>query len=847
MLRGSAILRTRDALPASEVDARRERGAEALAALRRLADAVAATLPELRPLERFAAKPAAATLSVGWFARGARLADAARITLTLTPRGLDVAWGYGRPAPDRGDRDRRLAEGMRRRRALGESLALRLGALRAEGLRLYARHGDDAVIAEDEWLRAPAGVAVFSLAEATLGEGESATRAVAWRVGALAALGAALGSFAFESPVPCLGAPDAREAIRSLRWDERAHGDGSAPAGLVPVGRSVRYDPVSGWFAPEGLASLSPASAARARLLLDLGAPVTAPAPGVVAPMSAGLHTRLARWLSARGASSAPRDVAHIEVRVAGRSLPSPDERPALETLVACALEDPSGDTAAALVGLLAGAPWSYADPLDPGAVSGHVTPRFAAAAARGVKRLLERSVLVRGVHGTLDAVGECLTHPALRPVVALAVERAHGHRDAFPEWLWGATGADLARPWELTGAAARGATLEAVARRFVQYARASGLAFDLDLVRGFVVGLCAKPFAVLSGVSGTGKTALALAFARFMTEGLPGGGEANVAVVPVRPDWLDSRGVLGYLNALRGDGAYEDTAALRVMLHAAAHPDDPHFLLLDEMNLARVEHYLAELLSAMESGAPIPLHGRADAVPSTDGARRVPPSLALPSNLFVLGTVNLDETAHALSTKVFDRAWVWDFPPAPPSALLREWLAERRVVPPASDDERRAFVESPRDDDPVRAVVLAMGRDGAGKRLDQVFDAMALGQRPFGFRVAAEALRFIHICEREAIDTPPAWRLDRAVLGKVLPRLSGARRELEPVLRALLAVCEGDGSVPYEIPRRPVAGVAERADAAEATSAPPLSESARRVREMLARLERDGYATFSR
>jgi len=844
---GPATLRARDALPAGDVEARRALGAEALGALRALADAVAATLPELGALERFATRPTAATLVVGWFARGARLADAARVSLTLTPQRLDVALGYGRPGVDRGDRDRRLAEGMRRRRALGEALALRLGALRAEGLRLHARHGDPAPLAEEEWLRAPAGVAVFPLVEAALGEGEALTRAVAWRVAALAGLGAALGSFAFEPPVARLGAADARESVRSLRWDERALGDGGAPAGLVPVGRSVWYDPVSGWFAPEPFASLAPASAARARLLRELNAPPPPPLPGPAAPVGAGLHARLARWMAARGVTTAPRDATHVEVRVAGRSVPTPDERPALEALVACALEDPSGDSAAAVAGLLAGAPWGYADPLDPAAVGARVTPRFSAAAARGVARLLERGVLVRGVHGTLEGVGECLTHPALRPVVALAIERAHGHRDALPAGVWEAAGADLARPWELTGAAARGATLESVARRFVQYARAAGLAFDLDLVRGFVVGLCAKPFAVLSGVSGTGKTALALSFARFMTEGLEGGGEAHVAVVPVRPDWLDSRGVLGYLNALRGDGAYEDTAALRVTLHAIAHPDAPHFLLLDEMNLARVEHYLAEVLSAMESGAPIPLHGRAAPVPTTDGARRVPSAITLPPNLFVVGTVNLDEAAHALSAKVFDRAWVWDFPPAPPTALLREWLAERRVVAPANADERRALVESPGDDDPVRAVVLAMGRDGAGERLDRIFEAMALGPRPFGFRVAAEALRFVYLCEREGVDTPPAWRLDRAVLGKVLPRLTGARRELEPVLRALLAACEGDGSVPYEIRRRPAhEGVAEAPDVAD-PAAPPLPECVRRLREMLDRLERDGYASFSR
>jgi hypothetical protein len=843
---GPAIVRAREALPAGEHEARRSLAREALTVLRVLADAVARILPELDALERFASRPNASSLSVGWFTRGARLADAARLSLTFTVGGLDIAFGYGRPGILRGDRDRRLAEGMRRRRALGETLLLRLAALRAEGLRLFAHSGASAPLAEEEWLRTPAGTASFFLPEATLGLGEGLVRAVAWRVAALAGLGASLGSFVFEPLVLCRGDPEAGEAARSLRWDERALGEGSPPAGIVPVGRTVFYDPISGWFVPETMASMVPASAARARLLRDLGVSTVPALSGTAVPVGAGLHTRLARWLVARGVSLGTRDVMHLEIRVADRSVPKPGERPVLEVLVATVLEDPSGDTAAALAGLLVGAPWRHADPLDPVAVAACVPPRFAASAARGIVRLRELGVLRRGVRGGCEDVEVCLTHPALRPVVALAVEQAHGHREAFPEGAWEATGASGARSWELLGVSTRGATLESVARRFVQYARAAGLVFDLDLVRSFVVGLCVKPFAVLSGVSGTGKTALALTFARFMTDALEGGSDAHVAVVPVRPDWLDSRGLLGYLNVLRGEGVYEDTAALRVMLHALDHPDAPHFLLLDEMNLARVEHYLAEVLSAMESGAPIPLHGRAASVPSSEAARRVPAAISLPPNLFVLGTVNLDESTHALSAKVFDRAWVWDFPPAPPTSLLQEWLAERRVVPPATADERRSLLEASRSEDPARAVALAMGRDGAGRRLDRLFDAMALGPRPFGFRAAAEVLRFIHLCEREAIDMPPVARLDRAVLGKILPRLTGSRRELEPVLRALLAECEGSASVPYQIPSRPPReGVSEPPDAA-GPIAPPLPSCARRVRDLLARLERDGHASFS-
>jgi hypothetical protein len=838
----SSRFRERAELPLEDAPARRERGAALLDALRALAREVERVLPELGALTRFATRPEAASLAVGWRPRGSAASDAPRLALTLHAEGLDASWGFGSPRASRSERDRHLAEGMRRRRSLGEALVYRLGSLRAEGARLHPRHGDTALVSEEEWLRAPAGVVAFTIPASQVTVSPVLVRLVADRAARLASLGVALGAFALEpSPVYARAWPAVLDAVRSLRWDERALGEGAPPAGLVPIGRRVVYDPVTGWFAPEGMASLAPSSAPRIRLLLDLGIIPTEPVPGPIATVGAGLHTRLARWLTARGSSSAHRDATHLEVRVAAREVPPPGERPALETLVSCALEDPSGDTATALAGLLAGAPWSYADPLDPTVVASKVASRYAPAAARGVSRLIERGVLVRGVTGTLDAVGECLTHPAIRPVVALAVERALGHFEALPPANTVAPEARLARAWELASGTPRASTLESLSRRFVAYARAAGLAFELDLVRAFVVGLAARPFAVLTGVSGTGKTALALAFARFMTDGLEEGASARVAVVPVRPDWLDSRGLLGYLNALRADGAYEDTAALRVMLRAVDHPNEAHFLVLDEMNLARVEHYLAEVLSAMESGAPIPLHGRADPVPTTDGARTVPPDLTVPANLFVIGTVNLDETTHALSLKVLDRAWVWEFPTAPPTSLLRDWLGERRAVSPATPDDRRAFLESGHDDDPVRAVVLAMGRDGAGQRLDRVFEAMSSNGRPFGFRVTTEALRFVSLCEREGIETPPSWRLDRAVLGKVLPRLSGTRRDLEALLRALLAVFLGDVEVTVNAPRgvsdEPVAGY----------SADALVASAAKVREMLARLEREPFVTFAR
>ncbi len=135
-----------------------------------------------------------------------------------------------------------------------------------------------------------------------------------------------------------------------------------------------------------------------------------------------------------------------------------------------------------------------------------------------------------------------------------------------------------------------------------------------------------------------------------------------RVAFLSVRPDWTDNRGLLGYYNPLMGE--YVATPLLRLLLRAHAHPDETHFVILDEMNLAKVEYYFSDFLSAMVSGTPMELHGVAEGVyiESDDGTVLVPPSLKVPDNVFFTGTVNVDETTYMFSPKVLDRANTIEF-----------------------------------------------------------------------------------------------------------------------------------------------------------------------------------------
>jgi hypothetical protein len=255
--------------------------------------------------------------------------------------------------------------------------------------------------------------------------------------------------------------------------------------------------------------------------------------------------------------------------------------------------------------------------------------------------------------------------------------------------------------------------------------------------------------------------------------------------LLPVRADWSDGRGLLGFWNPIKS--AYERTQVIDLLLRAGNDPAHPYFLILDEMNLARVEYYFADFLSAMESGEPIPLY-------ADDGEDDlVPPKLGLPSNLFVVGTVNVDETTHAFSPKVLDRASVIEFHTVrildALSGAVPEVPGETgfRLAIPALDT--RTFK---RVDAAARAALraeLVQSDSPFVDRLNNLHGLLEPHHRHFGYRVIDEIATFVGLA-RSRVSTNEATfttAFDLAVCQKVLPKLSGGR-ELEEPLKRLLA-----------------------------------------------------------
>lgn len=254
--------------------------------------------------------------------------------------------------------------------------------------------------------------------------------------------------------------------------------------------------------------------------------------------------------------------------------------------------------------------------------------------------------------------------------------------------------------------------------------------------------------------------------------------------LVPVRADWNDSRGLLGFWNPILS--RYERTELVDLLLRAAEDLEQPYFLILDEMNLARVEYYFSDFLSAMESGEPIPLYS-GEALDET-----VPASLPLPRNVYVIGTVNIDETTHAFSPKVLDRASVIEFHDVRILDALAGEDAEslpegfRFADPALSPLDFRPEEEGSRE--ALKAELVASGSTYP-ERLVNLHGLLERYHLHFGYRVISEITTFVALARQRVGDDEAslATAFDLAVCQKVLPKLNGGR-ELDEPLRRLLA-----------------------------------------------------------
>lgn len=265
------------------------------------------------------------------------------------------------------------------------------------------------------------------------------------------------------------------------------------------------------------------------------------------------------------------------------------------------------------------------------------------------------------------------------------------------------------------------------------------------------------------------------------------------VEIIPVGADWTSTEQILGFPDAL-DPTIYRKTRALELVLQAIDYPDIPHFLILDEMNMSYVERYFSDILSAMESGEEIELYN------ITDNKRsNVPHKIKLPENLFIIGTINVDETTYQFSPKVLDRANVIEFQSnikdiekllINPRALQisnidgkgntfsTEFLARHRIFPTANDIYTQIIKEE----------IISLVKICSALRCD------------IGFRTTLDIYKFALYFQNINKDiisenTIISKAIDAQICQKILPRMNGSREGIGGLLHALAYWCSVDHS----------------------------------------------------
>ncbi|MGF7118649.1 MrcB family domain-containing protein [Methanobacterium oryzae] len=424
----------------------------------------------------------------------------------------------------------------------------------------------------------------------------------------------------------------------------------------------------------------------------------------------------------------------------------------------------------------------------------------------------------------------------------------------------------------------------------FVEFLNEKGFYFEPEMIENFLLSLKVKPFVILTGNSGTGKTKIAQLFAQYISSPknestlintevkvgksaknkgwtlkrnvldeldvpnyngsydikidgiqskgnfymlsqlfyedkdnkiksrleeiakenldqkvsleilLPANNNSQYKIVPVGANWTENRHIIGFYNVITDE--YITSNALDLIMEASKpeNTDKPFFLVLDEMNLSHVERYFADFLSAMESNEKISLH-------KSNIEDKYPNNLKIPQNLFVIGTVNVDETTYMFSPKVLDRANVIEFSTIPVEKYMLDSINQEELngdfeylENPLSDHNLYLNLRNTRINDLREYLDSVKTKDGRilwnvlSEELNKFQEVLKKAGFDFGFRVIDEILRFMYVSWSYEGE-PDIWEnweryFDAQIKQKMLPKIHGSQRTLENVIKELFRLC---------------------------------------------------------
>ncbi|WP_195238821.1 McrB family protein [Romboutsia sp. 1001285H_161024_C4] len=291
----------------------------------------------------------------------------------------------------------------------------------------------------------------------------------------------------------------------------------------------------------------------------------------------------------------------------------------------------------------------------------------------------------------------------------------------------------------------------------FKMFCLDKGFYYEDRLIRRFILSLETKPFLILTGISGSGKTKIAELWIEYKKIIYKDGKDRSVHV-SVGSNWNDNKKLLGFKNILlEGDNSYSDTEVVKIIRDSNKEKDRQYIIILDEMNLSHVERYFADFLSALES--------RSKEIKLPNGE-----IIRWSKNLKIIGTVNVDETTYMFSPKVLDRANVIEMNGKKPSEYINS----------VKDSQEKIYKDIKSES--------WFGEYIAN--LDRIYEAV---KEDFGFRVVDEVSQYIKINTDLFSEENFNQYFDEQVCQKILPKLHGAKAALKPKLDSLQMIFAGN------------------------------------------------------
>ena len=363
-----------------------------------------------------------------------------------------------------------------------------------------------------------------------------------------------------------------------------------------------------------------------------------------------------------------------------------------------------------------------------------------------------------------------------------------------------------------------------------------------------YLSALRTKPFMLLAGISGTGKSRIVREFAfkscPVELQDADGTEPGNYCMIEVKPNWHDSTELLGYWSNLNKQ--YMFTKFIKFLVKAKMYPSTPFFVCLDEMNLAPVEQYFAEFLSVLETRKHIEneegevciksgvlvdkeyfkkvgevgnnSQGHAyptcqtdrdiymklfdivdkaemEKVPANDAKTLTEVGLTLPENVFIVGTVNMDDTTHQFSRKVIDRAMTIEMNGGNLADIFSDKDELVYAEQPLTMDNLQAkyvyakevltLCSTVKDNEDIRNYIIGNGKEGLPQRLEEI--NKVLNGTPFtvSYRVMNELTIYLAVLldqaeekgEEVTLDSFKGYvetAIDKILLMKILPRVEG-------------------------------------------------------------------------